>query len=239
MPDLIYRSATITRNDDGSISVSSDQPVKMGSLGIEVLDHSPSAIDLSKAQHGLSVLMEHDPIRAVAMADNPRVANSKLRFDITSWRSSKEAQEAKADYENKSLRHVSIGYKRNTIQDLPDIDGVRAFKTTSWTPHEISFTSVPADTSVGVGRSENAGKDIISKCLSVMPDTANRTYSEDEVQSKIKEEVKRSVEDAQKGFVERSNMREQLMDKYDLPKETRQKLRDSDAGELEIQRSIL
>lgn len=51
------------READGAIpcSLSSEQPVDRW-YGQEILDHSKSAVDMSRAQNGLPLLLDHDKI---------------------------------------------------------------------------------------------------------------------------------------------------------------------------------
>jgi HK97 family phage major capsid protein len=58
------------------------------------------------------------------------------------------AEEKLADIRDGILRNVSVGYS------ISDADQSRdgSIVATSWQPHEVSVVSVPADTSVGIGR---------------------------------------------------------------------------------------
>lgn len=72
------------------------------------------------------------------------------------------------------LTNVSVGYRINKM----DKDSKGHYRATSWTPLEVSFVGVPADTSVGLGRSEqgdlNANEDKpIQQEIRVMSDELN------------------------------------------------------------------
>ncbi|POC04906.1 phage capsid protein, partial [Vibrio vulnificus] len=49
--------------------------------------------------------------------------------------------------------HVSIGYIVHEMVLEKDEDGTRTYRVTDWEPFEQSFVTVPADPTVGVGRS--------------------------------------------------------------------------------------
>ena len=67
------------------------------------------------------------------------------------------AQEKFQDVQDGILRHISVGYSVNDMTcDNPeaDWDDLR-YIVTDWQPYEISLVTVPADPTVGVGRSQD------------------------------------------------------------------------------------
>ena len=135
-----------SRAEDGRIeaSLSSEFPVKRFD-GNEVLIHEESAVDLSRAPLPLIVSHESRDL-PVGVVEGIKVIGRKLRGFIRFGESAR-AKEILADVKAGILRNVSIGY---TVQETErQKDGYRVIR---WTPYEISLVSVPADSTVGIGR---------------------------------------------------------------------------------------
>ena len=233
--EIFYRNAIGTREEDGSISISSDRPIDMGGI-YEVLDHGPGAIDLSLANQGLSVLMNHNREDSVAIAENPRVQDGKLRVDITKWRSHTRAQDAMKDWENGALRHVSVGYARMDMEDdVGELNGTAVLRTTKWQPVEMSLVSIPADINVGLGRSKPGNNSIKDKVTPMPEETKERTFTDAEVKRQVEDQQKRAIDE----YRDRVVARESLMDQHKLPKDIKDKIRSEDSDEATVLRYIL
>lgn len=156
MSELIFRQATLdaTRGQGTQraveASLSSEFPVDR-SFGPEVLEHSENAIDLSRAPLPLLTSHDHDAM-PVGVVEGLRVIGRKLRGTL---RFSERAADLWSDVQSGILRNISIGYR--IIDGQEDADGV--FHATRWQPLEVSLVSVPADPSVGIGRSYQQGED--------------------------------------------------------------------------------
>jgi len=137
-------------------SISSEAPYRRWEGVDEVLDHSPQAVDLSRAEKGLSLLLHHDPTKVIGIAENFRLGSGRLRCTLRFGQSA-DAEDAWKDVEAGVLRHISIGYEINEAQRIrPDTVSV-----TRWTPHEVSLVSIPADITVGIGRSHQISKEML------------------------------------------------------------------------------
>ena len=77
------------------------------------------------------------------------------------WGTSDLAKQIRNDVEIGVLRSVSIGY---TIEEM-DEDSEGNMRATSWTPHEVSFVSIPAVTSIGIGRSLPTNKPLNERIM--------------------------------------------------------------------------
>jgi phage head maturation protease len=143
-----------TRSVD--LSFSSESPV-MRYFGKEILWHDPSSVDLSRLQNMGSVLLNHNPSVIVGRPDNIRLDQRKGRAQII-FDKDQTGDMALAKVQSGSLRGVSVGYVVNKFREVKEGETWRgiegpAYVATSWQPVEISLTPVPADHSVGVGRS--------------------------------------------------------------------------------------
>ena len=134
-----------------SMSISSEMPVGR-SYGEEVLDHNPESIDLSFLNSGRApLLMDHDPERQIGVIESVNLDGSarKLRATVRFGKSAL-ASEVYGDVADLIRGNVSIGYSIGKM--VKENDG-RTYRATNWRPVEVSIVSIPADASVGVGRS--------------------------------------------------------------------------------------
>lgn len=136
------------------IAISSEFPVARW-FGTEILGHSADAVDLSRASKGLSFLDTHDQKSVIGIIDNVAIgADKKLRGDVQFSRSP-AAQQIKADVQDGIRRFISVGYqiREMTLEKSSKEDG-DTYRATKWVPLEASSVGVPADPTVGHGRSE-------------------------------------------------------------------------------------
>ncbi|MGH9716410.1 MAG: phage major capsid protein [Candidatus Acidiferrales bacterium] len=137
------------------ISISSEAPVERW-FGREILDHSPEAVDLSRAKLGLSFLDSHDARAIAGIVENIAVEDKKLR-GIVRFSRNAPAQAIKRDMRDGIRKFTSVGYAvKKMVLDESDKEKGDTYRATSWTPMEVSSVGVPADTSVGAGRAEDA-----------------------------------------------------------------------------------
>jgi HK97 family phage major capsid protein/HK97 family phage prohead protease len=131
---------------------SSELPVARW-FGEEVLDHSREAVNLSRLNDGAPLLFNHDPDRVIGVVERAWVDEEKRR-GMARVRFSRNdfAQQVLADITDGILRNVSVGYAIGDAENRGD-----SIVVTSWEPHEVSVVSIPADPTVGIGRSLDAG----------------------------------------------------------------------------------
>lgn len=139
-------------NDTFNIAISSEYPVRQW-FGREILDHSPAAVDLSRAELGLSFLDSHVSNQIIGIVENVAVgADKKLRGQVRFSRNA-PAQAVKQDILDGIRRFISVGY---TVNDYAltesSQDSGETYTATNWTPMEVSSVGVPADPTVGNNR---------------------------------------------------------------------------------------
>jgi len=132
-------------------SLSSEEPYERA-WGIEILEHSPGAVDLGRAVDGLPLLFAHDPQRPVGMVEGVRLEGRRLAATARFF--STEPGEEAARMVREGLRTLSIGYLVDAMEQDGDRDGTPIFKVRRWTLLECSLVTIPADTTVGIGRSQ-------------------------------------------------------------------------------------
>lgn len=158
------RETTIDQVDTDSrtveLSFSSETPYGRW-FGDEILCHDEECINLERFNNGLgTVLFNHDRdavvghIEKVWLEDNR--GKALVRFDTD-----EQSETIFQKVQSGTLQGVSVGYAIYRYEVLEDEDTKStngrfngpAYVVTDWEPLEISIVSVPADATVGVGRS--------------------------------------------------------------------------------------
>lgn len=136
------------------IAVSSELAVAR-SFGNEILVHEQGAIDMAFIASGRApLLLDHDMEKQIGVIESVELSGDKvLRAKVRFGRSAL-AQEVFQDVVDGIRSNVSVGYRVNKMERSPtDKD---SYRVVSWSPLEVSVVSIPADPSVGVGRSAAA-----------------------------------------------------------------------------------
>lgn len=158
------RETTIDQVDSDNrtveLSFSSETPYGRW-FGDEILCHDEECINLERFSNGLgTVLFNHDRdavvghIEKVWLEDNR--GKALVRFDTD-----EQSETIFQKVQSGTLQGVSVGYAIYRYEVLEDEDTKStngrfngpAYVVTDWEPLEISIVSVPADATVGVGRS--------------------------------------------------------------------------------------
>jgi HK97 family phage major capsid protein/HK97 family phage prohead protease len=135
------------------LSFSSELPVERGGYQ-EILSHDPADVDLSRLNDAHPLLLNHDPERQIGVVESARVDADKKARAVVRFSKSQLGDEIWRDVKDGIRRLVSVGYRRVKELVSETRDGVE-FVRFAWQPYEVSIVSVPADASVGVGRSDN------------------------------------------------------------------------------------
>jgi HK97 family phage major capsid protein/HK97 family phage prohead protease len=143
------------------MSISSEYPVQR-SFGMEILEHSADAIDLSFLNSGRApLLLDHDPEKQIGVIESVELDSSARRLRATArFGKGTLAREAFDDVVDGIKSNISIGYAINKLE-RKDKD---TYVAKSWRVMEASLVALPADQStlVGVGRScESSPKPVI------------------------------------------------------------------------------
>ena len=137
-----------------NIAVSSELPVDR-SFGKEVLVHETSAIDMEFLASGRApLLLDHDMEKQIGVIESVELSGDrKLRAKVRFGRSAL-AEEVFQDVVDGIRSNVSVGYRINKMER--STTNKDEYLVRSWSPMEVSVVSIPADPSVGVGRSAAA-----------------------------------------------------------------------------------
>lgn len=133
---------------------SSELGVDRGYLGIEVLDHRESSVDLGRLKDAAPLLFNHDRDKPIGVVESAYLKDKrgyvKVRFSDNPFPS-----EVFNDVQQGILRGVSTGYSIRKTEE----DGENQYRAVDWCPHEVSICSLAADPSVGIGRSAKPTSD--------------------------------------------------------------------------------
>lgn len=122
-------------------------------FGNEILSHERGAADLSRLNDGAPLLFNHDPNKVIGVVERGWIDDKQKRGYVSvRFSNNSFAQEILADVKDGVLRNVSFGYQINDMEQRGSAD----FVAKSWQVHEVSVVSIPADPSVGIGRSMDA-----------------------------------------------------------------------------------
>lgn len=157
MNNFFYRSGPLEyRSGAGmevDLSISSEAPVKRF-FGNEILMHTREAVDFSRLN---SALLNHNANAILGRVENARLDGRRARASIV-FDADPEGRAAWQKVQSGSLKGASVGYVIHKFRELKNgetWEGFRgpAYVATRWSIYEVSLTPIPADPSVGVGRS--------------------------------------------------------------------------------------
>lgn len=202
-PNILNRSVDLTftiRSDDQAdassnqnlileFPFSSEEPYLRSAWfdepWIEVLGHRPEEIDLSRLNGGAAVLLDHGyektkeaPLRSIGKTLRAWIENGRGYVEVKLSRRD-DMKPLLQDIEDGLIPGVSVGYKiiEKTLTKKND-KGPNEYRVTRWQPMEITLCDIPADATVGLGRS-------ITHEVNTMPqeNTATRDAPVEEIET--------------------------------------------------------
>ncbi|RWR09713.1 phage major capsid protein [Paenirhodobacter populi] len=167
LPGLSTRAAEIAGPPEGAdpdsrellISFSSELPFRRHSFDgpfWEVLGHGAGEADLSRLASGAAPLLkDHMPVLGAQLGVVVRAwigggkGWAQVRFSRTA-----AADDVLTRVRDGDVTCVSVGYAIEEAAKTGEAEGLPVVRVTRWVPREISFVSIPADPTVGVGRAD-------------------------------------------------------------------------------------
>ena len=132
---------------------SSEMPVERW-FGDEVLSHKSGAADLTRLNDGAPLLFNHNMDEIIGVVEEARIGSDKRGYARVRFAKTARADEVLGMVNDGILRNVSFGYRIAEMTESVK-DGKSTFMATRWEPYEISAVTIPADNSVGFGRSDD------------------------------------------------------------------------------------
>lgn len=123
-------------------------------FGIEILDHSQGAIDFTRLHSRAPFLMDHNSRDQIGVVESAWLDQSQRKGRaLVRLSKSARGEEILQDINDLIRTNISVGYtiQKAILKEQREHDDV--YLITGWQPYEISCVSIPADTTVGVGRS--------------------------------------------------------------------------------------
>ena len=120
-------------------------------FGIEVLDHAEGSVRMGRMEDGAAVLVNHNADDQVGVVEEASIDTDRRGRAVVRFGESARAQEIFRDIQTGIRKHVSVGYMVHRMEEDADRRGV--FYVKDWEPIEVSIVPIPADATVGVGRS--------------------------------------------------------------------------------------
>lgn len=140
-----------------TLSFSSEEPY-MRWFGNEILDHKDGAIDMTRLTEMGVVLYNHNRDNVIGKVTRAWIEDGKGRAEIE-FDSDDQSEVIRQKVESGTLKGVSVGYMVDSWEEVmpgkQSADGRFTGPCSiarKWAPYEISIVSIPADTTVGVGR---------------------------------------------------------------------------------------
>jgi hypothetical protein len=169
-----------------TLSFSSDTPYLRTSYfeepWIEVLGHDDGEVDLSRLNDAAPVLANHSryestpdsPLALVGAVEKAWVDQGKGYANIILSR--RDGMEGLLqDLEDGIVRNVSVGYQIQERTLIKQTEGQPdEYRVTSWLPMEISLVDIPADATVGLGRSHERNENTRYRVVD-LPDEGSLT----------------------------------------------------------------
>lgn len=128
--------------------------------GREILDHSQHSIRLGRLTTGGPLLMDHDTRDHVGVIESVQIGADRVGRAVVRFGKSARADEVWQDVVDGIRRNVSVGYVIHEAVLTEKSDTIDTYRITDWEPFEVSMVAVPADASVGVGRSAEVDRDL-------------------------------------------------------------------------------
>ena len=144
------------------LSFSSEEPYNRW-FGPEILDHTDGCVDFSRLDANPVVLFNHNRDVILGKINRAWVENGRGEAEIT-FDTDDEAEKIYQKVKSGTLKGVSVGYLVDSWEEVMPNKQSSDGRFTGpcsiakrWTPYEISIVSVPADPTVGIGRSDDGG----------------------------------------------------------------------------------
>lgn len=147
------------------LAFSSEEPYERF-FGIEILDHASKSVRLARLKAGGPLLCDHNERDPVGVVESVRIDADLVGRAVVRFGKSARAEEIWQDVKDGIRRNVSVGYLIHEAQLVKTGKNEGdTFRVIDWEPMEISLVAVPADATVGVGRSVETEKTPIENLI--------------------------------------------------------------------------
>jgi len=157
----VERAAVDVAARTATLAFASEYPYER-SWGIEILDCTATAMRQGRLRAGANLLCDHDARDVVGVIESVEIGADRVGRAVVRFGKSARAEEVFMDVVDGIRRNVSVGYLIHQAQLVEQRDGLDTYRVTDWEPYEVSLVSIPADPTVGLGRSHAPGTTAVS-----------------------------------------------------------------------------
>ena len=152
----VERAAINDESRSVELAFSSESPYDRW-FGREILDHATTSIRLGRLRSGGPLLTDHDSRDHIGVIESVQIGADRVGRAVVRFGKGARAEEVWQDVKDGIRRNVSVGYMihKAVLVETDDSTQTDTYRVTDWEPFEVSLVSVPADASVGVGRSHD------------------------------------------------------------------------------------
>jgi HK97 family phage major capsid protein/HK97 family phage prohead protease len=232
-PQIRYLAAREAKIDSEKrtmeFSFSSEEPVDWG-WGTEILSHERDAADLSRLNNNANLLFNHNWDQPIGVIEKAWVGNDKRGYVSTRFSKNPQADQIFKDVQDGILHNVSFGYEvKELALTKSNSNGSSEYTSTKWMPFEVSIVTVPADPTVGVGRSKfNEEKEVpvIEEKMAeeIQPITIIENKGETMTPEELKAAEEKARKDATQSERERASQIHALCEKHKMETDFARKL---------------
>lgn len=154
-----YRQVQLSHKniDEGArtveVAFSSEDPYQRY-YGFEILGHSKGEVVMDFLQSDAApVLAQHDWDKQIGVISDARIDSDGKGRCTVRFGKGPLAEEYFQDVLDGIRKNISVGYMVKSMKLIEENEEIDTYRITEWEPFEVSFVSVPADKTVGVGRS--------------------------------------------------------------------------------------
>ncbi len=151
------RSAVDEENRTVGLSFSSEEPYDRW-FGTEILDHGAKSVRLDRLRNTGPLLLDHDPTKHIGVVEGVTIGTDRTGRAVVRFGKGALAEEIYNDVKDGIRKSVSVGYMIHRMVLEEEKEGHETYRAVDWEPLEVSLVSIPADTTVGVGRNTEEAK---------------------------------------------------------------------------------
>lgn len=156
--ETLHRSFTFVRESVNAeartveLAFASETPYERW-WGTEVLDCGAESIRLERLLNKAPLLFNHDRDQLLGVVESVSLGQDRVCRAMVRFGNSEDAEEKFRDVQDGILTKVSVGYGIHELILEKESDEETVYRVTDWEPFEISMVTIPADDTVGIGRS--------------------------------------------------------------------------------------
>lgn len=188
-----------------NLAFSSEEPYDRW-WGREILDHGKKSVRLDRLKSGGPVLCDHDARDIVGVIESVSIDGDLVGRAVVRFGKSERAEEVYQDVLDGIRRNISVGYVIHKAQLVETGDDtIETYRVNDWEPFEISLVSIPADTTVGVGRAAGEESPVIPASIETKQTKQERTMEKEQQATDLAAIEARAKEQAEKETAKRMN----------------------------------